>query len=93
MEDPVPLGVRSLRVLPAEIRDGHFQIEVLDLRDPGRGADNERPLTKVETLENLRRFEALPARARLVAGEVARGGGHRRRGGGDVKGRGVKAIN
>ena len=53
------------------------------MRDPGRGADNQRAFAKKEPLENLRSIQAFPACAWLLASKVEIGQTHtgRRAGG------------
>jgi len=74
--DAFPKIVRGFSILPTEIRHRHFEVEIVQMRDPGRGADNQRAFTKKEPLENLRGIQALPARAWLLASKVKIGRTH-----------------
>ncbi len=75
-KDAFPEIVGGFSVLPAEIRDRHFDVEILKMRDPGGGADDQGAFTKKEPLKNLRGIKTLPAGARLIASEIEIGQTH-----------------
>jgi hypothetical protein len=68
--------VRGFSVLPTEIGNRQFDIEILKMRDPGRSPDDQGALAKKEPLQNLSRIKALPACAWLLASEVEIGQTH-----------------
>jgi hypothetical protein len=78
-KDAFPKIVRGFSILPTEIRHRHFEVEIVQMGNPGRGADNQRPFTEKEPLENLRSIQALPARTWLLASKVKIGRTHTER--------------
>ena len=83
-EDTFPQIVRGFSVLPAEIGDRHFDVEILEMRNPGGSADDQGALAKKEPLKNLCGIQTLPAGAWLLASEIDIGQTHTERGAGET---------
>src|ERR1700747_1480091 len=79
-EDTFPKVVCGFSVLPAEIRNRQFDVEILNVRDPSGGADDQGTFAKKESLKNLCGIKTLPAGARLIASEIDIGETHAERG-------------
>jgi hypothetical protein len=79
-EDAFSKVVCGFSVLPAEIRNRQFDVEILNVRDPGRGTDYQGTFAKKEPLKNLCGIKALPAGAGLITSEIDIGQTHAEQG-------------
>src|SRR5260370_4577038 len=79
-ENAFPETVCGFSVLPAEIRNRQFDVEILNVWDPSGGADYQGTFAKKESLKNLCGIKTLPAGARLITSEIDIGQTHAERG-------------
>jgi hypothetical protein len=79
LQDAFPEVVCGFSVLPAEIGDCQFNVEIPNVRDSGTGADYLRTFAKKEAFKNLRGIKALPAGAGLITSEIDIGQTHTER--------------
>src|ERR1700747_3241677 len=79
-ENAFPEIVCGFSVLPAEIRDRQFDVEITDVRDPSRGTDDQGTFAKKESFKNLCGIKTLPAGARMINSEIDIGQTHAERG-------------
>ena len=62
--------VCRLGVLPTEMGNSHFDVEMIKVWDPGRSADDQGAFAKIESLKDMCRIKSLPACAWLLTSKV-----------------------